>query len=116
MGGTRLGKEVNVQRTENYYDLNLNQETSRYIFRIVAIKEIIDNPTVFGFELESMDKYAPLPEAVHIKVDIPVPNLGDFAIEHGTTYRMLKIYNPWLRSSKLSNKSKKEYLIKVPKK
>ena len=114
MGATRLKRDVELQRAESYYDLNLNQETSRYVFRIVAIKEIIQNPTAYGFQIEELEKYSPLPKSIQVSVEKSIPNLGDFAKEHGTSYRMLKIYNPWLRSHSLSNKSRKKYLIKVP--
>ncbi len=114
MGGTRLRKEMKAQRASSYYDLNLNAETMRYVFRIIAIKQIINNPSDFGFYLEEEDKYEPL-EFVNIKVDSSIPNLGDFAKENGISYRMLKVFNPWLTSSSLTNKAKKTYYIKVPK-
>jgi len=114
-GSTGLKKEVDAQRGESYFDLNLNDETSRYVFRIVAIKEIMENPAAFGFMVADGDKYPPLPNSVHILVDKAIPNLGDFAKNNGTTYRMIKIYNPWLRTSKLTNKSRKDYLVRVPK-
>lgn len=115
LGGTRLNKDIRLQKTDTYYDLNLNQETSRYLFRIVANKEIIQNPTAFGFHIDEFEKYTPYPEAINIRVDQAISNLGDFAKKQGTTYRMLKIYNPWLRSHSLTNKKRKSYLIKIPK-
>ena len=115
LGGNRLSKDMKLQKMDNYYDLNLNQETSRYIFRIVAIKTIIQNPTAFGFQINAFEKYPPYPPSINIRIEKPIANLGDFAREQGTTYRMLKIYNPWLRSHSLSNKKRKSYLIKVPK-
>ncbi len=114
MGQTGLAREKNVQRMDNYFDLNLNQETSRYIFRILAIKEIISNPSEYGFLIEENEKYALLDNFKIIEINNAVANWGDFAIEHGTTYRMLKVYNPWLVSSSLTNKSKKTYQIKIP--
>ena len=114
MGGTKLSKEIKTQRAESYYDLNLNQETMKYVFRIIALKEIISKPGDFGFYLDESDFYRPL-EFVNIKVNKSIPNLGDFAKENGISYRMLKIFNPWLTSSSLTNKSGKSYYIKVPK-
>ena len=114
MGQTRLTKEKDIQRTDNYYDLNLNRETSRYIFRILAIKEIMSNPKDYGFLIDEDDKYAPIDNFQVIEVNSAVVNWGDFAIEHGTTYRILKVYNPWLVSSSLANKNKKTYEIKIP--
>jgi len=115
MGGPRLKKEMEVQRADNFYDLNLNQETNRYIFRLVAIKEILKTPEKFGFYLEAGDGYKPLTDYKIVKVSSSIPNLGDFAKEYGITYRMLKVYNPWLRTSKLTNRSGKTYEIKIPK-
>jgi len=115
MGGPRLKKEMEVQRADNFYDLNLNQETNRYIFRLVAIKEILKTPEKFGFYLEDGDGYKPLTDYKVVEVSSSIANLGDFAKEHGITYRMLKVYNPWLRTSKLTNRSGKTYEIKIPK-
>lgn len=115
MGGPRLKKEMEVQRANNFYDLNLNQETDRYIFRLVAIKEILKNPEKFGFYLEEGEGYKPLTDYKIVEVNSSIPNLGDFAQEHGTTYRMLKVYNPWMLDSKLTNRSGKTYEIKIPK-
>lgn len=114
-GETRLAKEIDIQRAKTYFDLNLNEETSRYLFRLIALKELIENPMDFGYYLEKEDYYQPLDRYKVVEVDQSVENLGDFAVEHGTTYRVLKIYNPWLRSSSLSNPSGKVYKIMVPK-
>lgn len=115
MGAYRLDKEMKVQRAKSYFDLNLNQETSRYLFRIIAIKEILSNPRDFGFYVDEIDRYQPMPEYKTIEVSSGVANWGDFALKHGTTYRMLKVYNPWLISSTLTNKAKKTYQIRIPK-
>ena len=115
MGGNSLSKESKVQRADNYYDLNLNQETARYIFRILAIKEIMNQPEAFGFYIEDEDKYPALDKFDQIEVSGAVENWGDFAKKYGTTYRMLKVYNPWLVSSSLTNKAKEKYIIKLPK-
>ncbi|MFK7931957.1 MAG: lytic transglycosylase domain-containing protein [Saprospiraceae bacterium] len=114
MGGGRLNSEMEKQRADNYYDLNLNQETMRYVFRIVAIKTILEDPSKFGFYLEEKDAWKPLPDAYEVEVTGAIENLGDFASKYGTTYRMLKIYNPWLKSSKLVNARRKTYLVKIP--
>lgn len=116
MGGTRLKREMDVQRGKSYYDLNLNQETDRYVFRIIAIKEVIGNPKKFGFYLDFDDGYEPMTNFELVEVDGPIPNLGDFALKHGISYRTLKVYNPWLRSSQLTNAARKTYEIKIPNK
>jgi hypothetical protein len=114
MGGTSLARNLETQRAEQFYDLNLNDETNRYIFRLVAIKEILKNPEKFGFYLEPEEAYQPLNDYQIVEVKGPVPNWGDFAREHGTTYRMIKVYNPWLLDSNLTNRSGKTYEIRVP--
>ncbi len=115
MGGSRLNREANVQRGASYYDLNLNQETARYVFRILALKEIMSDPEAFGFFIDEKDKYPPLDSFYEVEVKEGIPNLGDFAQKYGISYRQLKVYNPWLISSKLTNKSKKTYQVRIPK-
>lgn len=116
MGGNGLASESKTQRSNNYYDLNLNQETSRYIFRILSIKEIMSQPEVYGFYIDDKDKYAPLDKYEEVETSEYVKNWGDFAKKHNTTYRMIKVYNPWLVSNALSNKAKKKYIVRLPKK
>ncbi len=114
MGARGLQNELTAQKFNSYYDLNLNEETGRYVFRIVAIKEILNNPSAFGFMLDPADAYQPLTNYSEVEVNGPVLSWGEFAKKYGTTYRMLKVYNPWLLSSKLANPHKKKYVIKVP--
>lgn len=114
MGAPSLKSELEAQRMSSYYDLNLNAETSRYIFRIVAVKEILSNPKKYGFYLETEDLYPPLDNYATVTVDTTIENLGDFAMKYGTTYRMLKVYNPWLLSSSLPNSSRRTYELKIP--
>lgn len=114
MGGTRLSRELKNQRADSYYDLNLNQETMRYFFRLVAMKELLKDPMRFGFYIEKEDVYSELTNYQEVEVKTGIPNLGDFAKEHNISYRELKIYNPWLISSKLTNSRRKTYLIKIP--
>jgi len=115
MGMGKMNSEINIQRSDSYFDLNLNEETSRYIFRLVALKEVMTHSEDFGFYLDSEDLYSPFSKTINVTVDTSIENLGDFAKKHGITYRMLKIYNPWLISSKLTNASRKTYQIKIPK-
>lgn len=115
-GERRITSEMESQRASNYYDLNLNAETGRYVFRLVAIKEIMKEPSKYGFYLNNEDYYAPLDDYSVISINESIPNLGDFALKYGTTYRMLKVYNPWLTSEKLTNTSGKIYKIKIPRK
>ena len=113
-GLSRISREMEEQRAETYFDLNLNAETSRYVFRLVAIKEILSRPQDFGFYLDTDERYPPLEDYRVVEVDTAIDNLGDFAREQGTSYRMLKVYNPWLMDSKLPNRSGKTYEIKIP--
>ncbi len=115
VGATKLKREAEIQRSNNYYDLNLNEETGRYIFRIVAIKELVNHPLQFGYQIDKEDYYAPLDDFSIVTVEKSIENLGDFAKKYGISYRMLKVYNPWLRSDKLTNKKHKTYYIKIPK-
>jgi hypothetical protein len=117
MGAAGLTSDATAQRSTNYYDLNLNEETSRYIFRIVAMKEILANPEAYGFFLDRDEYYPPLDNFTTVEVSTAIESLGDFAQSHGISYRMLKLYNPWLVSNKLVNKDRKTYQVKIaPKK
>lgn len=114
MGETALNKRIEDQKGSSYYDLNLNEETSRYIFRVLAIKEIMQHPDQYGFHLDEGQQYDPH-EYRTISVNESIPNLGDFAIQHGTTYRMLKVLNPWLIDTSLRRAATKSYEIRLPK-
>lgn len=114
-GNNRITKRLETQQVDNYYDLLLNSETARYVFRIVALKEILSNPQSYGFEFDQEDLYQ-LPETYTIKVDTAIANIASFAKRYDTHYQELKLHNPWLRQNKLNNKSRKLYYIKIPKK
>jgi hypothetical protein len=115
-GPGRITEEMAKQRAKTFFELNLAaDETMRYPFRIVAIKEVMEHPEDFDYEIDKEHLYAPLTEFKTVDVKGAVANWGDFAIEHGTNYRMLKLYNPWLIDSKLTNKEGKTYQIKLPK-
>jgi len=112
MGG--IAKQLERQDATNYYDLILNQETSRYVFRMIAVKLIIEHPTRYGFHFREKDLYTP-DKTREVKITGPVADFAQFAAEHNTTYRILKIFNPWLREPMLTNKDGKTYNIKLPK-
>ncbi|MEM7102026.1 MAG: lytic transglycosylase domain-containing protein [Bacteroidota bacterium] len=114
MGVPRLKSNMQEQKETNYYHLNLNPETSRYVFRVMAIKEIMTRPRDFGFYLAEDELYAPLDNYSIVTVDGPVKSWGDFAQQYGTNYRMLKVYNPWLRKSSLTNREGRTYQVKIP--
>jgi hypothetical protein len=115
MGPTGFQNEMTRQKFDSYFDLNLNEETDRYVFRIIAIREVLQNPEKFGYDIPAEEKYSPLNDFSIVSIDETISNLGDFAKEHGTTYRLLKVYNPWLMSYKLTNSKGKKYDIKIPK-
>lgn len=113
MGIGGLKKEIEFQRVNSYYDLDLNQETARYIFRILSLKLIMSNPEIYGFYLDEKDLYKPL-DVVSIKIDSSINDLVEFAFINGINYKMLKYFNPWLRGKSLPNPNKKEYKIVIP--
>ena len=113
MGETSLAKRIAEQKSNNYYDLHLNDETSRYVFRILAIKEIMKHPDKYGFYPEEEHLYEPHAYKV-ISIEQPISSLAEFAQLHGTTYRMIKVLNPWLISTSLRNVAGKNYEIRVP--
>lgn len=108
-----IKNQMEKQKVGNYYDLYLNTETSRYIFRILALKEIMSNPKEYGFNYSPYHLYN-RDATREIEIDTTIADLADFAIENGTNYKMLKIYNPWLRQTSLENKDGKTYKIKIP--
>ena len=114
MGINRSRREIAKQKTNNFYNLHLNTETSRYIFRILAVKEILQNPKKYGFVVREKDLYKQLRYSI-VEVDSTVENLYVFADNLGINYKVLKYYNPWLRTNRLPDESRKLYSIKIPK-
>ncbi|MCD4736180.1 MAG: lytic transglycosylase domain-containing protein [Bacteroidales bacterium] len=112
-GKGRISESLKNQSVGDYYDLYLNKETSRYIFRILAIKTIFQNPTQYGFYLKETDMYPPVTLQT-IEIDSTILNLADFAKQQGTNYMLLKNYNPWLRSKKLPVGNDKKYFLDLP--
>jgi len=108
-----ISKWSSIQKTNNYYNLTLGAETSRYIARIAAIKIIMENPTKYGYNLDEKDLYKPL-SYKEIMLDSSVTDFADYAASLGINYKTLKLFNPWLRDSSLKNKGRKKYTIKIP--
>lgn len=113
-GVSGINKQIERQGESGYYDLLLTEETSRYVFRILALKEIMKNPVKYGFNIPNEQLYFPI-ETKQISVDSTVSNLASLAKSQGINYKILKIHNPWLRDTKLENKAKKIYTIDIPK-
>ncbi len=114
IGMSNLQKQIKRQKTNIYYNMNLPEETSRYLFRLLAIKAIFQHPARYGFLIREEDYYKPLEYDV-IVVKKSIKNLGDYANSLGINYRTLKLFNPWLRESYLKVKRGKTYYIKIPK-
>jgi hypothetical protein len=112
-GNRGVYRRLEAQEVSNYYDVKLPDETERYIFRILALKEIMTNPKKYGFIFDKEDLYT-VKETRSVKVDTTISNLTQFAKEFGMNYKELKIHNPWLREHKLNNKSRRLYEIKIP--
>ncbi len=113
MGRTALVRQLNNQKVDNYYDLMLNEETSRYVFRILAVKHIFSNPQQAGYHFRKIDLYEPLDYEI-ITVDSTITDLPQFALDIGINYKLLREYNPWLRQYSLTNRRNKTYEIKIP--
>jgi hypothetical protein len=114
-GFSGLSEQVDIQKEINYYDLLLNEETARYIFRIAALKLIMTEPLKYGFNVGPDDLYKPVPFR-EVKVDTSVTSFEQFARQFDTNYKILKFLNPWLRKPFLTNSERREYTIRVPEK
>ncbi len=112
-GMNGISKKMEEQQVDNYYDLLLTEETSRYVFRILALKEIMKNSDKYGFSIPKEALYYTIPTK-KIVVDSSITDLAKFAKTQGVNYKILKIHNPWLRDKKLTNTSRKKYEIEIP--
>jgi len=112
-GNYGISKRLKAQEVNSYYDAKLADETERYIFRILALKEIINNPEKYGFVFEKSDLYTSQNTRT-VKIDTAITNITAFAKRFGMNYKEFKIHNPWLREHHLNNKSGKMYEIKIP--
>lgn len=114
-GVAGMTKQMNRQGQTDYYDLLLNEETSRYVFRILALKEIMKNPQKYGFNFREKDLYPNIP-TYKVKVDYAVDDWSEWVKQYDINYKILKLHNPWLRDTYLKNPSAKEYYIEIPEK
>ena len=113
MGINGARRKMLKQETNNYFNLHLNDETSRYVFRIIVIKEIMENPKKYGFVFRNNDLYKS-PQVNQVRVDSTINDLYFFAKNNKINYKTLKKYNPWLRTSSLPDKSRRIYYIDIP--
>jgi hypothetical protein len=113
-GAGRITKTREEQRVDSYYDMLLPEETQRYMFRILALKLITENPVKYGFQISDNGWYRPY-ETKTVTVTESIPDLVQFAYEQGTNLKMLKYFNPWLRGNSLTISAGNSYDIKIPK-
>lgn len=106
-------RQIELQDSKNYFDLLLNDETGRYMYRILALKLILENPEKYGFKVSDEEKY-PVLRCKEVPLSGSVANFAAYAHQQGINYKMLKYFNPWLRQSYLKNPGKKSYLLKIP--
>ncbi len=112
-GNAGVSRRLREQNVTDYYDLLLGEETGRYLFRIVALKEILSNPNKYGFNFRDKDLYTNIP-TYKIEIDTAVTDFSKFAQRFGINYKILKLHNPWLREKHLNNKTRKAYYIEIP--
>lgn len=111
-GRAGIARRLKTQMVDDYYDLLLVEETARYMLRIIAVKEIISHPDLYGFQFDPEDLYN-LTATQTIQVDTTITNIARFAKNLGTNYKEIKLLNPWLKQNKLNNASRKKYYLKI---
>ncbi len=107
--------QATFQGTKNYYNLNLPEETNKYIFRILTFKYLLENAAELGFDVKDDEKYAPIPYRT-VTINSSIPNLASFAMNHGINYKILRAYNPWIKGRSLTAGKGKTYVIRLPEK
>ncbi|MER3328142.1 MAG: lytic transglycosylase domain-containing protein, partial [Candidatus Kapaibacterium sp.] len=112
-GKNGIANDMNFQMKDKYTDLYLNEETSRYYFRILIIKELMQNPEKYGFDVSNLKGYKD-PDTKKIKVDSAIKNIAQWAKENGTDYKTVKLLNPWIVKRELNNPRNESYIIRVP--
>lgn len=112
-GPARITKELESQMQSSALDLNLNEETSRYVFRILAAKLIMENPSAYGFRLRPDQFYNPI-YYEYVEVSEPIDDWAEWAEKHGISYAQLVEHNRWIRAKSLPNKNGKTYTVRIP--
>lgn len=117
MGMAGLASRMKQQKQESYYDVYLNSETARYVFRIIAFKLILENPEAYGFGVQELEKYAPW-DFEEITIKKTIPDLIEFSLKKGITYKELRYYNPAITGykNKLYVAKGEKYILRIPKK
>ena len=112
-GVTGMNRQMTRQGTDDYYDLLLNKETARYIYRILSLKLILSHPEEYGFIVEEDELY-PLIDTYEVTIDSPVNDFSELAKKYSVNYKILKYFNPWLRETYLANSVGKTYYLQIP--
>ncbi len=113
-GEGRVKERMNEQKVSNYYDMVLPEETMRYVPRILAMKEIMQNPDKYGFSIQKEDLYPQLPRYKTITVNSSIAHWPDFCQQHHITYRTLQVHNPWIIGYTLTNTAGKTFEVLIP--
>ncbi|MCE4564539.1 lytic transglycosylase domain-containing protein [Maribellus sp. CM-23] len=112
-GMTGVQRQMDIQRQDDYYDLLITTETARYVYRIMALKLILENPEKYNFYVADKDKYPVIPTK-QVEITGSVANFADYAKEQGLSYKVFKDFNPWLRENTLTYSGKKRYWVEIP--
>ncbi|MCX7986618.1 MAG: lytic transglycosylase domain-containing protein [Bacteroidales bacterium] len=111
-GINAIRQAILLQGQRSYYDLLLNEETARYVYRILAVKLILNNPSRYGFNIDSSELYQPLPY-IEMRIDTTINDLSEFARKQGSNLKLLVLLNPWLRSNTLKPAGQKSYILRI---
>lgn len=103
-----------IQFQNNYYDMQFPEETGRYVFRALAFKTIMNDPEKYGFKLDKDQLYPEL-EYKEVTVNTPIENWSAFAAKHRTNFKLLKMYNQWIKANNLTNKNRDTFIVRIPK-
>ena len=114
-GRNGLDQKIAIQKAKSYYDLLFVEETTRYVFRILALKLVMEDPKEYGFRIGNDELY-PIIKTETVEIKGSVTDLANYAIEKGISYKTLKMFNPWLRETFLKNPTRKTYVVKIPEK
>lgn len=114
-GMGRISNEIAAQGEESAYDLYLVDETARYIYRLLAMKLIMEHPARYGYHLKADQLYQPV-RTREVTVTGPVDDWAEWAKQQGVSYMQLRDYNPWIRAKSLPNKTGKTYTVLLPEK
>jgi membrane-bound lytic murein transglycosylase D len=112
-GVTGVNRRITQQKNDSYYDLLFGEETGRYVYRIVALKLIMENPVTYNFEVSDEEKY-PVIKTREVEISSSVSDFAAFAMQQGINYKLLKDFNPWLRENTLTLSGGKKYVVEIP--